>query len=196
MAGSSANDRSWSASTHTVLAPSHSTPNRPLLPAGLPSRLRSLPSSPPRRGSRSFSTPNRKVPADGAQVAEAVVAVADRGAHPTEGTGYGASRIRAGGDEYGDRLLTGGPCLREPNAVLFGQTGLVRCDGCAATRSDGQRDDEHDGCGSDPATEHVSPRGQGPARRAGHARPSGVLCCFPKTRGRVCRKGLPVQGGT
>ena len=51
---------SWSVSTHTLLVVVfHSTPNRPLLPAGLPSRLRSLPSSPPRRGSRSSSVANR-----------------------------------------------------------------------------------------------------------------------------------------
>ena len=60
MAGSSANERFWFASTRTVLlAVSQSTPNVPLDPAGLPSRLTSLPSSPPRLGSRSLKTPNR-----------------------------------------------------------------------------------------------------------------------------------------
>ena len=60
MAGSSVNERFWLASTRTELvAVSHSTPNVPLDPAGLPSRLTSLPTSPPSRGSRSLKTPNR-----------------------------------------------------------------------------------------------------------------------------------------
>ena len=65
---SSAKFRFWFVSTQTTpVAASHSTAKIPLLPAGLPSRLTSLPTSgPPSRGSRSLNSPMRKLPAYGA----------------------------------------------------------------------------------------------------------------------------------
>ena len=73
IASSSANELFWFVSTQTsFVVVSQRTAKIPLEPAGLPSRLTSLPTSPPRRGSRSLKTADAIRAGGGRRVGDAL----------------------------------------------------------------------------------------------------------------------------